>query len=147
MAHEETQFNYTNSTQKEYPNNSDTRQHLHGFTLPTDASHSQLHKPQRKKRNGVATSLSWPVSSLPRPSAWSRLVPTPSAAGEPSPALPVRTRGSSARPALSRLSTVPPPVRPLAKSTTLLLSTRQRKTATRTLFCPPTTRTPNQRLS
>ena len=47
-------------------------------------------------------------SSLPRPSAWSRLAPTSLAAGEPSPALLVRTRRSTTQPALLRLPSVPP---------------------------------------
>ena len=47
-------------------------------------------------------------SSLPRPSAWSRLVPTSLAAGEPSPALLVRTRRSTTQPTLPRIPSVPP---------------------------------------
>ena len=46
-------------------------------------------------------------SSLPRPSAWSRLAPTPLAVGEPSPALLVQTR-STTPPALPRPPSVPP---------------------------------------
>ena len=45
---------------------------------------------------------------LPRPSAWSRLPPTPLAVGEPSPALLVRTRRSTTQPVLPRLPSVPP---------------------------------------
>ena len=74
----------------------------------------------------------WPVSPLSRDRqrghAWP---PTPLAAGEPSPALLVRTRGSSTRPALPRHPSVPPLDRPLAKlrvqdlfSTNLLLPSR-----------------------
>ena len=47
-------------------------------------------------------------SSLPRPSAWSRLVPTSLAAGEPSLALLVQTRRSTTQPTLPRLLSVRP---------------------------------------
>ena len=87
-----------------------------------------------------------------------RLAPTPLAAGEPSPALLVRTHGSSTRPALPRLPSVPPLDRPLAKlraqdlfyrqaaqlNSSLLLSLSRRKNQPTTLNqlfskppCPP----------
>jgi len=94
---------------KEYPNKCDTRQHLDDSTSPeTGATHNHLHKTPKKEKWSRDFPFGSVESSLQRPSAWSRLAPTPLVAREPSPALLAQTRRSTTPPALPRLPSVPP---------------------------------------
>ena len=143
MAHEEEAFTITQIAHKRIPQKAhkrntritpDTRQHLNGFTLIDRRLPQTFTQTPKKENESRLPFVLAGESSLPRPSAWSRRAPTPFAAGEPSPALLAQTRRSSPQPALPRLPSVPPLVRPLAKHSTtlsLLLSTQ--------LLCPSAT--------
>ena len=80
--------------------------HKHTYTIRLHRTRRHnIHAKPRKESGDFPVGRRVP---LPRPSAWSRLAPTPLAVGEPSPALLVRTRGSTTQPALPRLPSVPP---------------------------------------
>ena len=96
----------TTMQQRDIPINPDTRQHLRQFYLNRQ-TFTQTPKKEKESRLPFGSV----ESSLPRPSVWSRLAPTPSVAREPSPALLARTRGSTTPPSLPRL-----PVRASARA-------------------------------